>query len=121
MVISSHKRAVMNPVPQQRAHKENSLSSRELQELQENDPTLSRVREKADELNKLEGEFLRERDYFTKGGNPRWVICMARKLFTRHIHNFGPKVDATKVAMWCTGPIHRLPLHSMVIMQLTRQ
>ena len=41
----------MNPDP------ETSLSSKELQELQETDPTLSKVREKADQTNNPQGEF----------------------------------------------------------------
>ena len=53
VVISSGKKALVNPVPQM------ALSSKELKELQENDPTLSKVRRKVDQTNNPEGEFFR--------------------------------------------------------------
>ena len=67
VVISSGKKALVNPVPQM------SLSAKELRELQENDPTLSKVRRKVDQIT-LKESSSRERDYFTEGGNPQDAV-----------------------------------------------
>ena len=43
------------------------------------------------------------------------VLFKTNVLFTTHIHKCWPKVDATKAAMWCTGPLHRLPFHGNIL------
>ena len=64
VVISSGKKALVNPVPQM------ALSSKELKELQENDPTLSKVRRKVDQPNNPEGEFFRREGLFYRRWKP---------------------------------------------------
>ena len=64
VVISSGKKALVNPVPQM------ALSSKELKELQENDPTLSKVRRKVDQTNNPEGEFFRREGLFYRRWKP---------------------------------------------------
>ena len=71
VVISSSQKALTNPVPHQKP-----LSSKELQELQENDQTLcerkliSQIMPKEISSSK--------RDYFTEGGNPQGVVSSTK-------------------------------------------
>ena len=64
VVISSGKKALVNPVPQM------SLSAKELKELQENDPTLSKVRRKVDQTNNPGGEFFKREGLFYRRWKP---------------------------------------------------
>ena len=64
VVISSGKKALVNPVPQM------SLSAKELKELQENDPTLSKVRRKVDQTSHPEGEFFKREGLFYRRWKP---------------------------------------------------
>ncbi|KAL5517047.1 hypothetical protein EMCRGX_G002514 [Ephydatia muelleri] len=57
-------KAYVNPVPQM------SLSAKELKELQENDPTLSKVRRKVDQTNNPEGEFFKREGLFYRRWKP---------------------------------------------------
>eukprot|EP00731_Ephydatia_muelleri_P002302 Em0001g2302a len=64
VVISSREKAYVNPVPQM------SLSAKELKELQENDPTLSKVRRKVDQTNNPEGEFFKREGLYYRRWKP---------------------------------------------------